>query len=135
MNTVFDGFDSKSMYDEAFRRRNTRGVQGNRAGNRTGLQCAESSVNSPIKAWRQVFTNALLDKIVSYTNQYGLVKCKDWSTISRHDLTNFFPFYSSVSQVEVMATVYSLSQLVLFMLLLLSRWYPEAQGLSYQLVF
>ena len=38
---------------------------------RTGLQCSPIDVNTPIRAWREVFKNALLDKIVQYTNDYG----------------------------------------------------------------
>jgi hypothetical protein len=39
---------------------------------RTGLQCSPIDVNTPIRAWREVFKNTLLDKIVRYTNEYGL---------------------------------------------------------------
>ena len=45
---------------------------------RTGLQCSPISVNTPIRAWREVFKNTLLDKIVHYTNNYGKVKAKRW---------------------------------------------------------
>jgi hypothetical protein len=44
----------------------------------TGLQCNPIDVNTPIRAWREVFKNALLDKIVRYTNNYGQVKSKRW---------------------------------------------------------
>ena len=37
----------------------------------TGLQCSPIDVNTPIRAWREVFKNTLLDKIVRYTNQYS----------------------------------------------------------------
>jgi hypothetical protein len=35
----------------------------------TGLQCSPISLNTPIRAWREVFKNTLLDKIVHYTNE------------------------------------------------------------------
>ena len=86
MNKDFKGFDSESKFVAEFQRRNTRAT----SGIRTGLQCSESSVNSPSKAWRQVFTNAILDKIMVYTNEYGEENCKDWVTVSRQDITDFF---------------------------------------------
>ena len=49
-----------------------------------------SSVNSPAKAWQQIFTSTILDKIVAYTNLYGNQNAKDWSNIDRQDLLNFF---------------------------------------------
>ena len=94
MNKDFKGFDSESKFVAEFQRRNTRAT----SGIRTGLQCAESSVNSPSKAWRQVFTNAILDKIMVYTNEYGEENCNDWVTVSRQDITDFFLFCLSVSQ-------------------------------------
>ena len=46
MNKDFKGFDSESKFVEEFQQRNTRAA----LGIWTGLQCAESSVNSPSKA-------------------------------------------------------------------------------------
>ena len=46
-------------------------------------------VNTPIRAWREVFKNALLDKIVRYTNDYGRVKAKRWQDVERKDLEAF----------------------------------------------
>jgi hypothetical protein len=40
---------------------------------RMGLQCSPIEVNTPIGAWREIFKNTLLDKIVRYTNKYGLL--------------------------------------------------------------
>jgi hypothetical protein len=37
---------------------------------RVGLQCSSIEVSTPLRAWRQIFTNSLLDKIVKYTNEY-----------------------------------------------------------------
>jgi Transposase IS4 len=36
------------------------------------------------------FSNSLLDKIVKYTNEYGVVHAKRWKDISRKDLESFF---------------------------------------------
>ena len=57
--------------------------------NKTGLQCNPMDVSTPIRAWRQIFTKTLLDKIVKYTNEYGEAKAKDWSDITRKDLELF----------------------------------------------
>lgn len=57
---------------------------------RTGLQCSPIDVNTPIRAWREIFKNVLLDKIVRYTNNYGQAKAKRWQDISRRDLEAFF---------------------------------------------
>jgi hypothetical protein len=46
--------------------------------------------NSPIKAWRLVFTAGILEKIVSHTNKYGNQNPKDWSPIIKKELTDFF---------------------------------------------
>jgi hypothetical protein len=56
---------------------------------RTGLQCSPIDVNTPIRAWREVFKNTLLDKTVRYTNEYGRVKAKRWQDIERKDLEAF----------------------------------------------
>jgi hypothetical protein len=50
---------------------------------RIGLQCSPMDVNTPIRAWREVFKNTLLDKIVWYTNKYRLAHAKRWKDISR----------------------------------------------------
>jgi hypothetical protein len=47
-----------------------------------GLQCSAIDVNTPIRAWREVFKNTLLDKIVWYTNEYGQAHAKRWSDIA-----------------------------------------------------
>jgi Transposase IS4 len=57
--------------------------------NKTGLQCNPIDVSTPIRAWRQIFTKTLLDKIVKYTNNYGEAKAKDWSNITWKDLEHF----------------------------------------------
>jgi hypothetical protein len=43
---------------------------------RIGLQCSLIYVNTPIGARREVFKTTLLDKIVRYTNKYGLLHAK-----------------------------------------------------------
>jgi DNA polymerase III epsilon subunit-like protein len=55
----------------------------------TGLQCSPFDVNTPIRAWREVFKNVLLDKIVWYTNEYRRVKAKQWQDVKRKDLESF----------------------------------------------
>jgi hypothetical protein len=57
---------------------------------RMGLQCSNIEVSKPLRAWRQIFTNSLLDKIVKYTNEYGVVHAKRWKDISRKYLESFF---------------------------------------------
>jgi hypothetical protein len=57
---------------------------------RMGLQCSNIEVSTPLRAWRQIFTNSLLDKIVKYTNEYRVVHAKRWKDISRKDLESFF---------------------------------------------
>jgi hypothetical protein len=59
----------------------------------TGLQCSPFDVNTPIRAWREVFKNVLLDKIVRYTSEYGSeygrVKAKWCQDVKRKDLESF----------------------------------------------
>jgi hypothetical protein len=55
-----------------------------------GLQCSNIEVSIPLRAWRQIFTNSLLDKIVKYMNEYRVVHAKRWKDISRKDLESFF---------------------------------------------
>jgi hypothetical protein len=43
---------------------------------RTGLQCSPIDVNTPIRAWREVFKNTLLNNIVRYTHKYELAHAK-----------------------------------------------------------
>lgn len=38
---------------------------------RTGLLIAPAMANSPIKAWRLIFTARILERIVKHTNKYG----------------------------------------------------------------
>ncbi|KAG7364663.1 transposase IS4 [Nitzschia inconspicua] len=57
---------------------------------RTGLQVSEGMANSPIKAWRLIFTTAILERIVKHTNKYGQKKLSlDWTPIDKADLTDF----------------------------------------------
>jgi len=64
----------------------------NRSGNlRIGLQIPSVYANSVIKAWRLIFTNTILDKLVKNTNSYGEIHSPDvWTPIERKDLTDFF---------------------------------------------
>jgi hypothetical protein len=56
---------------------------------RNGIQCSPIDVNTPIRAWREIFKITFLDKIVKYTNEYGLIHAKSWSDITRKDLEAF----------------------------------------------
>jgi hypothetical protein len=91
-NKTFEGIDSTKLFNEEFQRRTTRNEDGSTT--RVGVQCSTNSVNSPLKAWSQIFTVSILNKLVQYTNDYGSVKCKSWVNITRTDLTDFFVFFS-----------------------------------------
>jgi septation ring formation regulator EzrA len=57
-------------------------------------------VNTPIRAWREVFKNALLlDKIIQYSNNYGQVKAK-WQDVKRKDLEAFICVVIFVSAIQ-----------------------------------
>jgi Transposase IS4 len=96
-NTTFEGIDTKKLFNDEFQKRATRNADD---GTRVGVQCSTNSVNSPIKAWSQIFTVLILNRIVQYTNDYGSVKCKDWVNITRSDITDFFCvlFISSIQK-------------------------------------
>ena len=55
----------------------------------TRLQCSQNSANTPAKAWRQIFTESLLNKIVTYTNEYGVFKANEWINIDKGNLMDF----------------------------------------------
>ena len=67
---------------------------------RTGLQCSKYSVNSPSKAWKAIFTNCILDKIIAYTNEYGDAMASRWTKVTRSDLIDFISilFLASVQK-------------------------------------
>jgi hypothetical protein len=56
---------------------------------RTGIQVSSGVANSPIKAWRLIFTAGILEGIVKHTNSYGERYAKDWTPIGKKDLTDF----------------------------------------------
>ena len=94
-NTDFDPAlpTPAQVFEEEFTRRSNK--------IRSGLQCSKSSVNSPGKAWKAIFTNSILDKIVSYTNEYGEAMAKHWMTkVTRSDLMDFISilFLSSIQK-------------------------------------
>lgn len=55
-----------------------------------GLLVHPLDVNTPLKAWRGIFRESILQKIVRYTNEYGGIHSKDWIDIDRKDLECFF---------------------------------------------
>lgn len=67
---------------------------------RIGLQCNPIDVNTPIRAWREIFKYTLLEKIVKYTNDYGCHHAKHWQDITRKDLEAFIAvlFVSAVQK-------------------------------------
>ncbi len=91
-DSVFEGVDAISLFKEEFSKRVTRNSNNTEANQVlvTGIQCAVNSINTPMKSWRQIFTNSILDKMVRYTNEYGSLKHENWSNITRTDLTDFF---------------------------------------------
>jgi DNA polymerase III epsilon subunit-like protein len=64
---------------------------------RTGLQVSPAIANSPIKAWRLIFTAGILERIVRHTNKYGDRHAKDWTTITKKDLTDFIAVLFAMS--------------------------------------
>jgi DNA polymerase III epsilon subunit-like protein len=56
---------------------------------RTGIQVSPVMANSPLKAWRLIFTATILEKIVKYTNAYGEMHSKEWVPVGRSDVTDF----------------------------------------------
>jgi hypothetical protein len=89
-NITFQGVDTTKLFNDEFQKRSTRNADDV---TRVGVQCSTNSVNSPSKAWSQIFTVSILNRIVQYTNDYGSVKCKDWVNITRSDITDFFVYY------------------------------------------
>lgn len=90
-DTTFDRIDSKSRFENEFMRKVTRSNQWNNNDSNTtnGIQCAVGSINLPMKAWTEIFTYAILEKIVKYTNEYGEMKDKNWETINHSNLIDF----------------------------------------------
>ena len=94
LNTPFEGTDSRKKFATEFSRRDTRSNQGL---GRIGLQASINSVNSPIKAWRHIFTDGILNKVVRYSNAYGDEHCPKWEDITKRDLTYFIAVLFIVS--------------------------------------
>lgn len=86
-DTPYHGVGVKQRFLSVISRIDTRLVKGM---SNVGLQVSPNSFNSPIKAWRHIFTDALLNKIVIYTNDYGGENCSHWQSITKYDLTDFF---------------------------------------------
>ncbi len=88
-NTVFPGIESNVLFQEKLRSHSSVRLNNDEPPS-IGLQCSKNTVNSPLKAWRHIWTNSLLDKIVKYSNQYGQSKSVRFNPFSRKDLTDFF---------------------------------------------
>ena len=96
LNQQFDGFDANSIFESKRRERpqTRQEVATNKDTDKmpissTRLLMSANSVNSPTKAWRQIFTNAILNKIIKYTNEYGEKNHKNWIPVDRSDLMDF----------------------------------------------
>lgn len=78
--------DPQELFEEHFTSTNRSGRM------KTGLQVPPTYANSPIKAWRLIFTNTILEKIVKHTNAYGDLNAGPdiWTAIDKKDLTDFF---------------------------------------------
>lgn len=88
MNESFEGVDTEPLFAQELSRRMTRAVDSDGPAT-TGLRCASMTVNTPIRAWKSIFTDSLLKKIVGYTNEYGEANCPDWEPVSVLDVTDF----------------------------------------------
>jgi hypothetical protein len=86
MNTDFVAPNITELYDHVFSTL-TRARQ--RGRNHSSLKVANSTVNSPMKAWGYLFTDPFLHKIVSYTNDYGNENYHRWVDIDVSDLKDF----------------------------------------------
>jgi DNA polymerase III epsilon subunit-like protein len=83
----FGGLDTKAKFEISNQNTAT-----TRSGGKpvSGIQQSKNSLNSPMKAWRQIFTDKFLTKIVKYTNEYGESSLEQWQPIANSDLTDFF---------------------------------------------
>jgi len=86
-NTFFMAPNISARYDEAIAGGSTTRQCNER--NKSCLKTSINTVNSPIKAWRYIFTQGIWNKIVQYTNDYGNAKCSNWIDITVNDLTDF----------------------------------------------
>ena len=76
-DSKFDGVDTKSLFENYFSHRyNTRELNKNKKPTRVGIQVSVNSANSPMKAWKQIFTDKILNFVVKQTNEYGSVVSK-----------------------------------------------------------
>ncbi len=85
----FDGIDSKVLFESSFEEKYKTRRQKSSA-TKEGLQCSVNTVNSPMKAWTQIFTEKILQRMVKHTNEYGNECCETWGDINKKDLTDFF---------------------------------------------
>ena len=68
-NKDFEGINATLLFENEITKIETRST----ATYNTGLQCSCNSVNSPQKAWTSIFTSGILNKVVQYTNDYGII--------------------------------------------------------------
>jgi DNA polymerase III epsilon subunit-like protein len=86
-DTDFVGVDTTKLFTEEMARRQTRSTTNEVL--TTGLQVSKNSVNSPLKAWKAIFSETIWKKIVSYTNEYGEMKSDNWQAINKSDIIDF----------------------------------------------
>jgi DNA polymerase III subunit epsilon len=89
-NVGFDGVNVDELFAAAMEDNDARTRLRRESQNKTGVRCSVNSVNSPVKAWRHIFTSNLLEKVTKYTNEYGNAKCSDiYEDIKSSDITDF----------------------------------------------
>jgi len=77
--------DIKGRYDDVF----TRATRGRSDRTHPGIKISRNTLNSTIKAWSYIFTEHFLNKIATYTNDYGQEKCSSWTDITSTDIREF----------------------------------------------
>jgi hypothetical protein len=65
------GFDTKVLFDNAFWKRTTR--NSSKEESRIEFQVSTNSINSPLKAWQQIFTVSILSSIPTDKGQQWIV--------------------------------------------------------------
>jgi hypothetical protein len=81
-------------FQQVFQSQNHSGVL------RTGVQLSPIQANSPLKSWRLIFTNNILEKIVRYTNAYGKLHTDDWQDIDQTDVTDFISTFLFAMSIQ-----------------------------------
>jgi hypothetical protein len=98
VNTPFYGVETRTKFEEVI---HTRSVRGD-GELRVGSIVMKSSANSPMMAWKLLMTNAILESIVDYSNEYGKLQVGTdfYNKITKGDLLDFISvlFISSIQK-------------------------------------